>query len=290
MPTKCNSIAASTSERCKRNSIPGSSYCVFHMERTPLLLAAVVGALLSLGATEVYRVVVPSNESKQLDTARKEIAGVRAQHETAKTERANLEGQVSLLRVQLEQAEAKATKERESHATQLGQIGSQLSPFVKLAEQRYPNVPADDALDRLRDELSSVDRRTTSLETEMEAVLDYSDVAMLTINGSEFIGGAVKFNSPLTRILEGTFTEISPNRFRRVCTKEALGKYRQAIRDFPRFPFSHYWLALCLRDSGDSTWRTPAASARSIFEKTTRISGHAIAHDQALADLLQLLE
>jgi len=64
------------------------------VEKTPVLLGAVVGVILSLAATEAYRAVVPSTESKQLKSARIEIADVRAQHETAKGERVKLEGQV----------------------------------------------------------------------------------------------------------------------------------------------------------------------------------------------------
>ncbi len=254
------------------------------------LLGAVVGVILSLAATEAYRIVYPSTESRQLESAREEIADVRVQHETAKDERAKLEGQVSLLGEQLEQADEKAAKEREGHTNQLKRIDERLSPFVELAEQRYPNVPADDALERLRNELSSVNRRTTQLETEITVVREYADVAMLTFNGSQFSGGDISINSPLTTILEGTHTEVSPNQFRRVCTEESMGRYRQAIRDFPRFPFSYYWLALCLRESGDLQWKTNAESARAIFKQTTQIAGHQKSHDEALTYLRSLLD
>lgn len=290
MKNKCNAIAASTSEKCKRRRMLGSNYCVFHIEKTPVLLGAIVGVFLGLGVTEVYKAVFPSAESRQLATARSEIADVRAQHETAKRERAKLEDQVSLFRVQLEQADEKARKERAGHATQLERIEGRLSPFVKLAEQRYPNVMFDDALKHLRNELLLVDRRTAQLETEMTIVREYADVAMLTFNGSQFVGGDISFNSPLTKILEGTFIEVSPNRYRRVCTEESLGRYQQAIRDFPRFPFSYYWLAHCLRDSGDSQWKTYAELAQAIFEQTTQIAGHQKSHDEALADLNRLLD
>jgi len=136
-----------------------------------------------------------------------------------------------------------------------------------------------------RDQLRTIN----SLETDIGIVRDYSDMALLNFNGSQFVGGDIAFNSPLTHLMEGTFTEVSPGRFRRVCTDDARRKYRQAIHGFPRFPFSHYWLALCLHDSGDHDWTTHAQTARSIFERTTRIAGHQQSHDQALAQLDKLL-
>ena len=91
---------------------------------------------------------------------------------------------------------------------------------------------------RTGDDLATI----ISLKSEVEGVRDYSDVARLTFNGSGHVGGDILFESALTRIMEGTFQEVTPTRFRRVCTDAAFAKYRQAIRDFPRFPFSHYWL------------------------------------------------
>lgn len=268
MPSRCNAIAASTSEQCKRRSLPGSKYCIFHFDKNPLILSAIVGACLSIGITAAYRSVFPSTESKQLKEAQNEL---------------------TIIREQLEQSNLILEKERESRAVEFANLNAKLSPFIELAQKRYPTESSDDALYRLREELSSMDKRTRDLEEDMDALREYSDVALLTFNGSQFVGGDILFNSPLTRILEGTYTQISPNRYRRVCTSESIQKYHQAINEFPRFPFSYYWLALCLRDSGNPEWQTYAESAYSIFEKTTRIAGHQSSHDEALNYLNELL-
>jgi len=118
------------------------------------------------------------------------------------------------------------------------------------------------------------------LAEEVQTVMDYSDVARLTFNGSQYTGGDFKFNSRLTHIMEGTFREVAPNRFRRVCTDEAMRKYETAIRELPRFPFSYYWYSLCLKDRGDDSWMTHAETALAIFERTTQIAGHQKSHDR----------
>ena len=83
---KCQAVAASTSEQCKRNALPGSKYCRLHIEKTPILVSAIV----ALGLSVSFRYAVPTDESRQL-------ANVRVQLETGKEERANLEGEIKLL-------------------------------------------------------------------------------------------------------------------------------------------------------------------------------------------------
>jgi hypothetical protein len=131
---------------------------------------------------------------------------------------------------------------------------------------------------------------TQALVEEVESLRDYSDVARLTFNGTLYTGGDIKWNTELSEIMEGTFVEAEPNRFRRVCTQGALEKNRQAILRFSHFPFSHYWLALCLRDQGNPEWRAHATTALSIFERTTKISGHQASHDDAKAYLEEILK
>jgi hypothetical protein len=128
-----------------------------------------------------------------------------------------------------------------------------------------------------------------SLKQQIETIREYSDVAQLTFNGSPWIGGDIKLNTPLSAIMEGTATEVTPGRFRRVCTDEGLMKYREAIKDFPRFPFSYFWLALCLKDRSDPSWIEYARIAQQIFEHTTQIAGHHPSHDEAKKYLSEIL-
>jgi Tetratricopeptide repeat len=71
--------------------------------------------------------------------------------------------------------------------------------------------------------------------------------------------------------------------------KVGLEKCRNAIKQFPNFPFTYYALAYCLEKQGDSSWRPYAEKAVAIFEETTVISGHQKSHEQSLAYLKQLL-
>ena len=204
-------------------------------------------------------------------------------------------------------AARQASEAARSIAAARGQIASleaeirslrlQLDPFVKAATARFPQLEPSSALQRLSDDLSALSVKTRRLEGEaqflrqqVESVRDYSDVARLTFNGSEYVGGDITFSSPLTKIMEGTFTEVSPGRYRRVCTDAAVAKYKKAIQEFPRFPFSYFWLALCLRDRGESPWQPHARSAYSIFEPTTQIAGHQVSHDEAKSFLAELFK
>jgi len=111
--------------------LPGSKYCIFHLEKSPLVLAAVLGAVASLGLFEVWRTIVPSTESRQLEGARKEIADVRAQHETAKTQRRNLEREVLSLRAELAESEAQAAYQQAELERQLRLRAEELAALSK---------------------------------------------------------------------------------------------------------------------------------------------------------------
>jgi len=139
-----------------------------------------------------------------------------------------------------------------------------------------------------KDYLSSQEE-SKALEQQIILVRDYNDVAQLTLNGSPWIGGDIILRTPLTDIMSGTATRNVDGTWAKVCSAAALDKYRQAIAYNPKFPFSYYWLALCLKESGDSNWTGAARKAREIFKLTTQISGHHPEHDQALRHLNELL-
>jgi hypothetical protein len=133
-------------------------------------------------------------------------------------------------------------------------------------------------------------RESEEFSRQVETIKNYSDVAQLTFNDSAFVGGDVKFNNDLTYLMDGTWKEMKPNRYERVCTEAAQVKRREAMKRFPRFPFSHYWFALCLRDQHNPEWRDHAFSALDIFNRTTTIAGHQASHDEAKATLEQFLK
>lgn len=77
--TTCQGHAKSTGLQCKVKSLPGSKYCIFHIEHAPLLLSGIVGALLGLGATEIYHSYVPTQEVREMQQIRTILTPIAAQ-------------------------------------------------------------------------------------------------------------------------------------------------------------------------------------------------------------------
>ncbi len=77
MKKQCSAYATSTNKQCRNRSLPGSSYCMHHIEKLPLLLSAILGAIFSaiigLIVVESYRSFIPSNELLELRKASKEL-------------------------------------------------------------------------------------------------------------------------------------------------------------------------------------------------------------------------
>lgn len=66
MKPQCRAFASSTAAQCRNRALPGADYCFRHLGKTPLLVSALLGALLSLGASELWRAFVPSAELQEL--------------------------------------------------------------------------------------------------------------------------------------------------------------------------------------------------------------------------------
>ena len=130
----------------------------------------------------------------------------------------------------------------------------------------------------------------TQLERDIAAVRDYSSVARLGPRGvTGTAGSGLKETSPLSKALEGTWVERDGRSFP-LCNDAALAKFDAVTGSHPRFPFSHYALAVCLRGREAPPWRRHAAEAVRIFEHTTAIAGHHPGHDGALAELRGYIE
>jgi hypothetical protein len=73
MRAQCGAFAKSKGHRCKNRALPGSVYCMLHLEKAPLVLGALIGVLLSLAISVTRNKIVPSNEKRELADLRKEI-------------------------------------------------------------------------------------------------------------------------------------------------------------------------------------------------------------------------
>ena len=61
----------------------------------------------------------------------------------------------------------------------------------------------------------------------------FSYVATLTFNGMLYTKGDVTMPTAISQLVEGTWREVGPDRFRPVCEAAALDKSRTAIQQFP---------------------------------------------------------
>lgn len=142
----CTALSGSTGTGCRKKALPGSRYCLFHVDRGPLWLAGWVGAILSLVLTEGFRAVVPSTESRQLAAARRETADLK-----------------------------KAFTEREEHLNYKMDsllkgnetLQERLDPFLKLARARYPQLDERHALGKLEKDVEALELRAAQLEERM---------------------------------------------------------------------------------------------------------------------------
>ncbi len=254
MATICSAVAKSTGTACHKRALPGSRYCLFHIDRGPLLLGAVFGAVLSLAFAEGYRKLVPSTEFRQLVAARQETSDLKKTF----TDRMD--------------ALMKANEA----------LQKLLDPFKQVANRRFPQMDTEAALTKLADEVDSH-------EKELGAMRGYTEVSKLNLVGTTgTVALPLTEQTGISRTLEGAFT-INHNHVQYSCDPAAITKFQEVIARFPDFPFSYYALAFCLGQQHDRSWKGYAMHAVEILTKTTTIDGHHPNHDQVLRELNQAL-
>jgi len=125
-------------------------------------------------------------------------------------------------------------------------------------------------------------------ETHFLLMVTIENAAMLDATGKPYDppveGAGVRFHSTLYNLLARTYIEKG----RKISFKTdavSEGKYRQAIQQFPNFPFGYYALALTLRDRRDPGWREYAQRAVAVFERTTAMANCNEGHFAALKEL-----
>ena len=188
----------------------------------------------------------------------------------------------------------RAGKEREQQAQKERQeISEKIQNLVTLARERDPNLTEQEALRTISTEVRTLRERTSQLENELQGLRQYSKVARYSALGLTGIAGpGLKENSPIARALEGAYIKVEngtgPDYYPR-CDAQGLALFASVAKEFPDFPFSHWALAKCLNQMGNPQWRTHAERAMTILQHTTRISERSPHHDQARAQMEQLL-
>jgi len=143
---------------------------------------------------------------------------------------------------------------------------------------------AEDKIDGLEQELKGANATIATLR-------DYGHIAELNCLGKTGMAGVGLYESPtpLSRLLENAW--VSKNgKWYASCDSVARNRFETVIKDFPKFPFSYYAIAVCLRSVQDERWKDYAEKATAILEKTSAISKHTVDHDEALKALERYLE
>lgn len=202
-------------------------------------------------------------------------------------------------RTHVDQKEARerierAASEREQQARkQRQEISEDIQELVTLARERDPSLSEQQAIRVITAEVRMLRERTSRLANELQGLRRYSKMAKYSALGLTGIAGeGLKENSPIARALQGAYIKVEnesgPSYYPR-CDAQGLARFEAVTRKFPDFPFSHWALAKCLKQTGDPQWRNFAERAMAIFEHTTRISDRSPHHDQARKQIEQLL-
>ena len=225
-------------------------------------------------------------EHHQQATAAKVVqeAAAEAQQTRLRLEAAAAEGQQARQRLEASAAEAQLARQRIEAASQ---------DVVDLMRERYPHLTEQEALDRVDEELRGLRARSEELESQLDGLRMYGDVATLGPDGvPSMVGDGLAWDSPLSQALEGPIevSLLGRDGQREVrCGQPALDKLTAAIEIEPSFPLAIWMLARCMHGNGDGAWVGHAERALEILAHTTEIAGHHPAHEVAQQDLLKLL-
>lgn len=150
---------------------------------------------------------------------------------------------------------------------------------------------------KISEEATSVLLEAQKAKGIFDSMRKYGDFARIAFDGSIFLGGGIGTNSNLTG-WDGDFVELHKNRKAgtlqikgaEMCTAAALDQYRSIVKKYPFWPFSHYILAICLKDQNDKSWENHASKAFEILEKTTAVPNHNSDHSLIMQEVKKLLQ
>ena len=128
----------------------------------------------------------------------------------------------------------------------------------------------------------------TEIET-LKEIVDYQDIASYNANGNK--SGAINGIRMVPTPVDDWNKEFVVRQDGRIvckCSSLAINKSREIIDKFPTYPFSYYFLALCLRENAQQSWKDYAIKAKLILERTTKIPSHHSDHDLILNEINRL--
>lgn len=172
MKRACAAIARSTKEPCKKNALPGSCYCISHVEKTPLLCGAIIGTLLGY----LVSWILPSPELTELRKLRDDVKPVISLVETSfpSIERSEaleqLKDDYERLRKDVE-AQKDTLSPRKLTPGQTAIIAEQISP-IKEVKVHFLLIASDPEADSLKEQIKkALEAGGWSIEKEIIAVV-----------------------------------------------------------------------------------------------------------------------
>jgi len=128
-----------------------------------------------------------------------------------------------------------------------------------------------------------VDKVNNSAPIKLKENLVYLDISKLNFKGSPMeTDGTLIFHSPLSDLISSYVVTVVINDQAQIttqCTENAIIAYKTTIKNYPKFPFSYFYLAGCQKKDGNIDWKSNIEIAKSILEITTTIEGHNASHD-----------
>jgi hypothetical protein len=145
----------------------------------------------------------------------------------------------------------------------------------------------------LKGQISKLEQKKAEQAKEismLSAMGEYVEVATWDMDGMAMLWDSQEVKTPVSNWAKNYRDQRGIANAQWDCGSAALYHYREVMDQFPKYPFTYYVLAKCLHAKGEPAWEEYARTGISILKKTTRLSGHASDHDDALIELSAFLE
>ena len=154
-----------------------------------------------------------------------------------------------------------------------------------------------DKIDLVAKEAKSAIDNIKGVQNVLDSMKTYGEVARIDFNGGIALGGGIGTGSALSNWAGGFVSMHSDWKKATwqikddgMCSPAALDQYKAIVKKYPFWPFSHYVLAICLKNKGDNSWEEHAMKALEILEKTTAVPNHHSDHSSIIKAVKKMLQ
>lgn len=139
-----------------------------------------------------------------------------------------------------------------------------------------------------RKNLESLSSKTEASQEQIAIILQFSEVAMIGLDGNRSMGGGASVPTIFTGWSKGA-VKVNGNAVTWTCSPSDIGLYKSFVHRHIAFPFPYIPLASCLKAQNDKRWSLIAKDGLSLFERIVTMQ-HTLEHDWGLRYLTGLLE